>query len=237
MTQATDEIERAIDDAFLFDQMGIAHTNLHLYPSSPSEGLSGWNQPGNVGNTGGASPKPHGTSTWTPGAIVTARPVIPYDNFYFVKDLPVPAVAPTRFVSIRQHSIANLAGWQALEFEHELHWSSFVYNMAWQFDQANKRVGYFNYNISDWEYTKIPMPVLSNLVTVAEFAIDTAARTCTHVALTICGAQYTRYPVNITQPATPKQTPNKLTIAEQMDPNGVPVPISMTIGQCDLRII
>lgn len=232
-------ITNAIDNAFLFDQIGVAFTDLHLLPTAPQESQVGWFQPGNVGNSGGGSAKAHGTSTWIPGALVTTKPVIPYDNFYFVLDLPVPETAPSRFVSVRQHSINNLNGWQALEFEHHFQWNGKIYNMAWQFDIADKAVRYFHYTgdpkTEDWVSTKIPLPSLTDLVTVAEFSIDTLTGTVTHVALTINGKLY---PVNVTQQATAKPgIPNKLTIAEQMDSTAKPVPFSMTIGQCDLRYV
>lgn len=225
-----------IEDAFLTGELGTAHTNLHLYPESGQEGLSSWFQPGNSGNSGGASPKPHGTSVWTPGnpTTVTVKPAGPYDNFYFVKDLPI-VLPPSRLVSVRQHSIVNLSGWQALEFEQELHWGGCVYNMAWQFDLANKLVRYFDYTDSVWLQTRIALPPLNGLLTVAEFAVDPVAQTTTHVALTINGV---RYLVNVTQKATPKTgLGTKLTIAEQMDSTAVPVPITMTIGQCDLMMV
>lgn len=228
-------ITNAIDNAFLYDQIGVAFTDLHLLPPAPAESQVGWFQPGNVGNSGGGSAKAHGTSTWIPGALVTAKPVIPYDNFYFVLDLPVPESAPSRFVSVRQHSINNLNGWQALEFEHQLQWNGRVYNMAWQARVAEMLWYYFDYNTSQWVPTPIPVKAFSGLTTIAEFEIDVLAGTCTHVSLTINGKLY---PVNVTQPATAKRgVPNKLTIAEQMDSTSTPIPITMTIGQCDLRYI
>lgn len=230
------QIDAAINEAFLMGEIGLEYTNLQNYPQSDKEGTTGWYQPGNVGNTGGGSAKPHGTSIWTAGpvAAVSARPAGPYDNFYWVKDLPVPLNAPTRLVSVRQHSVSNVAGWQALEFEHQLQWAGRVYNMAWQFDIADKAVRYFDYTTSAWIATKVSMPSLADLVTVAEFSIDTLTGTVTHVALTINGMVY---PIGVTQAAPAKAGPNKLTIAEQMDSTATPVTIAMTVGQCDLRLL
>lgn len=248
-TDIESAITQSANTAFLEDSIGKAYTDLHLYPSSPTESLSGWFQPGNQGNSGGGSSKPHGTSLWTPGqpTTVAVKPAGPYDNFYFLKDLPMIEDFQEdirSFTSRRQHSVVNLSGVQAIEFEHQLQYNGAIYNMAWQFDVADNMIRYFNYTADPTKSSWIQAPdtagvkvapLLANLVTIAEFEVNLSEETVTHVGITINGVSYE---VNVTQPATVKPgIGNKLTIAEQLDSTGKPIPISMTVGQCDLFVV
>lgn len=241
MTDLTKQINGLIDQSAMIQLLagqGRIYSNLQQLMADPGnkENLFRWTQPSNAGNTGGPSGKKHGTFTWVPGQGLGVWPIAEQeDNFYLYMLLPPPVTAPTLFNDFRTHQIQNLAGWQALEFEQQLTWFGRIHNMAWQFAIVEKAVRYFDYQHSKWIATTIPLPDLTKPVTtIAEFAVDTVAGTTTHIALTVNGV---RYPVGITQTAAPTTGANKLTIAEQIDPQQAGKACSLLIGNIELRYI
>ena len=241
LQQISDIVDQQCEDAFI-SGIGYVYGNLQRWPmnSQNKEGLFTWTQPGNVGNDPGQIGAGHPTTqaSLTPGDVAqfTAKsPVGVYANAYFYMALPVPEVMPTRFVDFRTHQIADLSGWQALEFQQQLIWNGKIYNMAWQFNINGKVVRCFDYTKSQWlPLLTIPFPDMTKpLVTICEFAID-SFRT-THVAITINGV---RYPVGVRQPATlTTSKANKLTAGEQIDPNNKGLQCAMSVSNIELRYL
>ena len=71
---------------------------------------------------------------------------------------------------------------------------------------------------------------------MTEFALDEANGTTTHVAINLNGA---RYPLGITQPATPKPgANNKYTISiNQLDSDSKGDPFGLNIHNCEARYV
>jgi len=180
-----------------------------------------WLQDGNVGNSGGASPKPHGSFSFANSGDVTIFPAGAFDNYFFLMTFPLPQAIPGNFVLAFDNFsvVPESAGLcQALEAQIEVRDGINVYNMAWQADQSSKTMRLFNHVAQKWvEVPSIPFPDLSKPVRwSAEFRIDRVASTTTHDVLWLNGV---RYPVGVTQPATPIVTPIEMSVAFQLDAN------------------
>ncbi len=159
------------------------------------EESAGWIQPGNVGNSGGGSPVPHGTYEMTLGtmlspATITIQPAYPYDNFYFYRGLGTFNTA-THFRLALQFQLpteADIVACQAFEFEMQQSTGALVFNMAYQFNQAGtKTLRIFNYATKVWADTGIPFTLIPGQWTtvVAEFA--RTASVMYHVGITVNG--------------------------------------------------
>lgn len=223
--------EASLDDIAAGRWPLIEHTDLHLEQLIPGtkEVLFKWLQPGNVGNTGGGSALPHGTSIWATAlgsaTVITVKPVAidskQSDDFYYYMLLPFPASTPRRFIwKASNYSCRTAADWancQALEFQNEIIIAGHVHNMGWQFNPHEKAMKYFNFVAQQWQaFGGIPLPDMGQPCSVlAEFSIDRDAHTTTHEAITLNG---TRYLVNVTQPCGGKPaTVSKFTTSVQLD--------------------
>jgi len=234
--------DRECEDAFISGK-GKVYSTLQRWPMNAQnkEGLFTWTQPGNVGNDPDkiGPGNPTAVASFTPGdsASFTAKsPVGVYANAYLYMVLPVPETFPTRLVDFRTHTISDLSGWQALEFQQQLQWNGKIYNCAYQFNINAKTVRIFDYTSSKWIAlpVTIPFPDLSKpLVTIAEFALDSFGTT--HVALTINGA---RYSVGVKQLSTLTTSKvNKYTCGEQIDPNNKGLQCQVSVGNIEVRFL
>jgi len=199
------------------------YRNLERLPLAQQKTILQWLQDGNVGNDGGASPKPHGTFSWPSPNVVSIKPAGPSDNYFFLLTLPVPTVAPRNFVlAFDNYQVVpeDIGLCQALECQNEFKDGIFTYNMAWQADCATKSMRIFDHIKKVWNpFPGIPFPDLSQPTRwSAEFHIDRIANTTTHECLWLKGV---RYLVNITQPATPSSGAVELSTSFQIDANGV----------------
>jgi len=170
-----------------------------------------YEQPGNTGDTGGGSEKPHGTYTLTPGPgtlDVQVMPAAPYNNFYFYTNLQT-ASEQSRFVwggGWCFPTEADRSASQGLEWEIELCLGGDVWNMAWQIllkPGSNEKQGFraFDYTHSKW----VAVPAVpfdphwldpgKILICEAEYISGRTAEQ--HVALTVNG---NRTPVTFSQP-------------------------------------
>jgi hypothetical protein len=199
---------------------------------SSARTLLKWSQPGNVGNDSGASSKPHGNFSWFPSVpdLVTISPAGAFDDYFFLLDFPIPEVIPSNFVvGFDDYSVLpeDVNSVQALEFQIELRDGAYVYNMAYQFDQASKSVRVFNFTKSVWLVTSVPYPDLSlPLKIAAEFRIDRVFNTTTHDVLWLNGQKFT---VGVTQAATPAAGTPELSCSFQLDSNSKGAPYTAII--------
>lgn len=229
--------QRRTEDAFLNDTQGQAFLGLHRLPIVDKETLWHWTQPGNVGNDPGkiGQGNPTAEFSFTPGdpAKFTAKgPTNAQANVYLYMALPIPKSLPARVVDIRTHQIADLTGWQALEWQEQLTMGGKIYNLAWQFSFTSG-VRIFNYGLSKWEpVASVPMPDFTKPVkTKCSFSLN--ATGVIHESIEING---TLYPVGLSHDAIPTKFGDKLTIAEQIDPKRGGL-CSLAISQLDLRYV
>lgn len=199
-----------------------------------------WIQPGNVGDTGGGSTILNGTFLMTPAtleipaaAAVPAAPAIfsaqgnyPYNNGYWYCVIPGAWDAMTYFryqLQFMLPTAADLAASEAVEFELQQNVGSHIYNMAWQADIAGTKVWRtFDYNLSEWVPTSIPVSIVPGQWNVIEAVyLRGADGSLTHISLSINGVIY---PVNITKTATPKVESDYVHCAFQLDSGSPAVP-------------
>lgn len=229
------------EDAFLSRKLGKVHTGLHRLFESPKESLFHWTQPGNVGNTGGGSPKPHGTHYWSPGdpALFDCAGISGQeDNFYFYCPLPMPTTLPSRVVDFRTHQITDFSQWQALEWQQQLTLGRKIYNMAWQFS-ASSGIRIYDKANEKWIPSGIDPKASPDFTkpvsTRCEFSLNQNA--VTHVSITIeQGNVSASYAVGITQLAPSTNGRDKLTLALQVDPKKG-ASCSLQIADIELRYI
>lgn len=204
-----------------------------------------WIQPSNTGDTGGGSTKPNGTFIMTPATLeipaVAAIPAssatfsaqgnYPYNNGYWYRVIPGAWDAMTYFCYQLQFMLptdADLAASQAVEFELQQNIGSHIYNMAWQADIAGTKLWRtFDYNVSQWIATAIPVSITPGEWNVIEAVyLRGTDSTLTHVSLTINGVHY---PVNITKAATPKVESDYVHCAFQLDSGSPAVPYTCKV--------
>lgn len=198
------------------------------------EALTDWQQPGTVGNDGGGSPtEPSGYSMASGSpAVFTAKPPKPYKDGYFYRTVPGSWNAMTYFeyrMRFMLPTSQDIAGCQAVEFELQQNVGSHIYNMAWEMDL--KKTGMwclFNYNMSQWEPTLIPVPKLipGQWVDVKANFIRGGDCTLTHLTLRVDGVST---PVNVTREATAKVESDYLNAAFQLDGNSISAPYEMML--------
>lgn len=196
---------------------------------SNMEALTDWTQPGNVGDSGGGSPKLPGIGLWSSGspAVVSWKPAYAYNNAYFLRTARAAgaANAMTYFeyrLRFMFPTAADIAAHQAFEFELQQNVGSRIYNMAWQ--RRPKDYWYsFNYNTSTWESSGIASGQLNpgQWVDVSANFLRGGDSTLTHLALRVDG---TTTPVNVTREATAKAESNYLNAALQLDGNASAAP-------------
>ena len=209
------------------------------------EHQSDWIQPSNTGDTGGGSAKPNGTFLMTPATFATpaiaAVPAAPatfsaqgnyaYNNGYWYRVIPGAWDAMTYFCYQLQFMLptaADLAASQAVEFELQQNVGSHIYNMAWQADIAGTKLWRtFDYNVSQWIPTNIPVSIAPGEWNVVEaIFLRGQAGTLTHVSLSLNGVVY---PVNVTRPATAKVQSDYLHCAFQLDSGSTPTPYTCKV--------
>lgn len=230
-------VNESSDTDFLFKDNGTVHTGLQRLPISDHETSFKWTQPGNVGNTGGQSTKPHGSFSWLNDNVAVANCkgiANQEDNFYFYMSLPIPSKLPTRVVDYRTHTIDNTTNWQGLEWQQQLSLGGKTWNCgAWQFSFTSG-IRIWNHQDKKWNPapSNIPFPNFTKTVTTrCEYALT--PDTMTHVSITINDAVYV---VGISQPAVVSTSPDKFTIAEQIDPKKG-LACNLIVSDIELRYI
>ncbi len=214
----------------------IVFTNLEL--------ATDWIQPGNVGNDGGGSTKPHGNFVMTPGgsiyvpAVFSAKGVVPYDNGYWYKQLSGVLNSMTYFrykLNVMLPTSYDMASCQALEFELQQNVSGQIHNMAWQADLKNSKVWRtFDYNLSQWIPTGLPINLASGVWTTVDATFLCTASTTTHISLGINGIVT---PINITRPATPKVESDYVNCAFQLDSNSLFAPYKCLVENMSVTML
>lgn len=205
------------------------------------EQLSNWQQPGNVGNSGGGSTQPHGTFLMTPAVPgqFSAKPASPYDNGYNYIDLTPdfsPGFTPSYFAYKLQFmfpTAADLAACQANEFELQQNFNNHVFNMAWS--PFGGLWHSFDYNVSKWIPTTIPAVLTpGQWVKVRADFLRGADNTLTHLTLRVNGKTNA---VNIKRPATPKVEPGYIHAAFQLDTESPALPYRVEVRGMSVEML
>lgn len=224
------------DDSYINGVIGETYSGLHRMGNSTKENQFKWLQPANVGNTDPKAVVPHGTYAWLPGdpATFTCKGApANEDNFYFYMPLPIPSSLPKAVVDERTHTISDLTGWQALEWQQQLTFHGATYNMAWQFS-ITSGVRTFNFNTQKWQSVLgISMPDFSKGVRTKCVYTLKEDGTTIHESIEINGVKYT---VGTSQKPNLLGKPDKFTISEQVDPKKGGYCV-LSIGNIELRYV
>jgi hypothetical protein len=208
-----------------------------VYPDLNKGPIAQWTQPGNAGNTGGASSTPHGTYSIEPGdpAVFAIKPACAYDNFYWYTNLG-PAPHATRFLweaDILFPSAEDLAAAQAIEWELEQCINGDVWNMGWQLKlQGTTCWRYFDYVNTQWCQTQVPVDMVrpgEPLRISAEYLRNGISME--HVALTLNGQRYEVHAVKNNKPGRWPASANYVHYAFQMDANGKAAPYKVLLSK------
>lgn len=176
-----------------------------------------WIAPANVGDTGGASNLPAGTSVLIPGSPLTERftPAHSFNNAYIYLELEKLATASgalltsaelqalsTFTISLEFSLPKERKTWQAFEFELQYANAGWVYNMAWQILPTGA-LRAFQYITKQWVDTGLrcnasELDAGQIMRVIAEFRANQNAMAETHTRITVDG---TVMPVNFSQPA------------------------------------
>ena len=206
---------------------------------------SGWQTCGDCGNTGAqgatatyqmnldiASPSESGDS-----AQFSIGGTYAYSNAYWYYRHPAPTAAMSSLTyefDVYIPSGSDNAP-QAIEFECQQELGGYVYNFAWQADYVTDQWRVFNYTSKQWEDSGIALTRFtpdSWHHIIAQYHNDATTHTTYHDALTVDG---TRYPVNISHPATPtSNTGGDFTNAFQLDLNGIPTAYSVYVDKMEV---
>lgn len=198
-----------------------------------------WKQPGNVGNTGGASSAKHGTFPFTPAkpASFAANPASPYDTGYSYVDLTpdLKGLIPTYFVYKLKFMFpteADLAACQAPEFEIQQNFKNQVFNMAWSV--INGLWCSFDYTNSAWIETEIPANLTAGKwIKVRSDFVRGGDNSLTHLTLRLNGKTNV---VNIKRTASPKVEPAYVHAAFQLDSNAFGTPYKVIMGPISVEM-
>jgi hypothetical protein len=198
-----------------------------------------WVQPGNVGNSGGGSPAPHGTYILTPGdpMVVRVSPAEAFDNFYFFDRVgQFPNLTKFNWSgSFSFPTASDLAACQALEWQWQQCVNGAVWNGAWQISlkPSPPVLRYYEFNRDVWTaFAPFDASLLAPgkvLSVMSEHSIDPTHET--HIAITLNGV---RIPVSFTQANTPNKYPPSavsLDVAFQLDANSKGTPYTVEIDK------
>lgn len=184
-----------------------------------------WIQPGNTGNTGGGSGKPHGTTIWTPtatGTVIQFDPKPNYDTGDHYMVLPYPTQPPKRLrTTCGNWSALTPADWaKSQQMEGpvaEYVGQGYQYTCAWA---CNPKDGLRYWaGAQKWQSLKNVTVSLANpIFWVYECSLDALRHTFTYKWLVINGQ---KIDVNIEVPAVLHPSKQEYSIAVQMDGNKV----------------
>ena len=210
---------------------------------------TGWVQPSNTGNTGGASSAPHGTFTLTSlpdgSTNFTINPGSPYDTYYFYKKLPFdPSIVRVAWEGTIKVDAVNLSKSQAIEWEFEQSEDGWAYNGGFQIllktdgVRPGSTVADFSF-VSKWQTIPVPIDVTqfpNGISFITEYEIDRTTKSCLHKAITINGQ---RFLVNKSAPGKQKNATgvNYLHYAFQLDSDGKAEPYTVNCYGMALRTL
>jgi hypothetical protein len=212
----------------------------------------GWIQPGNAGDTGGPNAAvKHGTFTRTPGSttaptVFVAKPAVPYDTGYFY--IPVLPLLPEGFdlstitaavltVSFRFLLLSDVNACQALEMEIQQNVANTIYNGG--VDEqwiGNGKLNTFDYNDSQWVPTGYPCTAKDtdpHTISIV-YIMDHAAKTMTHLALTMDG---TFDPINAVRPGTPQVAAPYFNVGFQLDCNSAMAAYEVEVSDITIMLM
>lgn len=203
---------------------------------------SPWLTCGNCGNNGATGPTAAYSDTLGIGAPsedgsatqFSIAASVPFTNGYFYqRHTPVATqinALTYQFDLYIPTGSENLP--QAIEFETQQILNGWIYNFSWQALYPGNTWRIFDYGLSRWDATGIPLTRFTPGTwhhIIAEYHNDTTNHLVIHDALTIDGV---RIPVNITHNAFFSGTPNnQLTNAVQLDSNSTAAPYSIYVDQ------
>lgn len=209
---------------------------------------TGWIQPGNAGDTGGASSKPNGKFIWSPGnpldvAIVSAAGAYPYNNGYWytkvAKDISTAQVQAFMLSFVVSFpSSSDRQACNGLEFEIQQSLNGNIYDMAWQILQpaTNGELRTFDKINRKWVGTGVKLPVTTWLTPVPITAIFSRnVNSFDYTGIEIAGKQYLTAP--ITTPAWAAKQSDYVSIGFQLDSNGKTPPTPYKVYVENMRII
>lgn len=192
----------------------------------------------------GINTTPHGTFTWTPGdetkaARIDFKPAAGWDNIFIYERFPLPTSLPSVVIDKRTFSLSptDRAAVNCIEWQQEFIWKGKVYNLGWQWNFGSKAIRYFDFTAQTWKSTGIPFTDLGAVPTevVTEHLLDETNGKTTHLAISIGGI---RFPVNITQSATPISAADKYTVSIfQLDSNSKGTPFGLNIHKAESRYL
>lgn len=210
-----------------------------------------WQQPANVGNSGGGNPAvPHGTYTLgldeEGNLSVYVVPVVstPWDTFYFFQPMgsyPRVSLLAQRF-AFTFPTQADLDNCGAFEWQVQQVVSGTVWNCGWQIrldhssSPAKGQLYTFDYKSGQWiivpGLTFNPSPGQSITISTEHML---SSKFSMHEALWINGK---RYPVSISRPAVPNVYPGqtRLDVAFQIDSIKQALPIRVVISDMKVGI-
>lgn len=212
---------------------------------------------GGGADTGGQNKFPHGIFTWKPSIQGDAtafsfapkpRPKgQPWDNIYLYNTLSKGKLDYTYFshqLSFAFPTSAAINNCTAFEFELELCEAGLTYNMGWQYKHSKvdgpPSWRYFNKQQQAWVAVPtlpIPAPMPNTFVSIVmNFAVNRAAKLCTHDSIVIDGIFH---PVNQTLSAVPKWNPTTwyLHNAVQLDSDGKGSPETILLNNMNVRAL
>lgn len=206
---------------------------------------SPWLTCGNCGNNGAtgptaaysdtlgiAAPSEDGSATQ-----FTIAATVPFTNGYFYqKHTPITHQITALTYSFDLYIPAGTENTpQAIEFECQQILGGYVYNFSWQALYPGNTWRIFDYGLSRWDATGIPLTRFTPGTwhhIVAEYHNDTTAHTVIHDAITVDGV---RTPVNITHNAFfSGAANNQFTNGFQLDSNSAATPYSVYVDQMSI---
>lgn len=158
----------------------------------------------------------------------------PYTNGYWLYRHD-PVNAPLKYLKYEFDlyvPAASANAPEAIEFECQERLNGYVYNFAWQAMYSESRWRVFNYTLSRWEDSGIPLQHFSPGTwhhIIAEYHNDASTHTTYHDALTVDGV---RHVVSIAHKAAyVGNLGNEFTNAFQLDLNGVPTAFNVYVDR------
>lgn len=208
------------------------YANLHSYSlfAKDQKIPFQWIQPSNTGNTGGASPLPHGTSIWTTAqgqpTLINIKPVniAPQsDNFFYYMVLPFPSEPPVRMrFTSGNYAAKSATDWsksQQIENQVEYIGGGFQYTPGWSVNPQHG-LQYYDKKNEKWvQFLNNGKPVMINMGLptnwMCECSMDVDEATLTFEWIVI---QNQFYKVGITLPAKPfSPATNQFSVSVQLD--------------------
>ena len=213
--------------------------------------LTGWIQPRNAGDTGGADPsKPHGDFVLTPGVVAkfSAKPGYSNNNGYWYTKRRGPLYDAANVFVQQFHlcfpSLADVSACEAIEFEMQQSKDGTVYDCAWQIRHPGKENTLFTFDkrpaTHGWMPTGLSLPQLMWKPGVMIPITHTWRRnndgTFSYLSLRINGVDLLTKP--IVQPAwVGANQGNYISVGFQLDSLNKPVPPPYSVHVESMRSI